>query len=279
MALTTEQKSFIESVASAVKAAMGTYNIKVASPVIAQAIIESGWGKSQLAAKYHNYFGLKCGSSWKGKSVNMSTKEEYTAGTLTTIKDNFRVFDSLEDGIKGYFDFINTSRYSNLKGVTDPETYVKNIKADGYATSSTYVTTIMNCIKSYNLTQYDGASVADAKKSVSEVAQEVLAGKWGNGAERKDAITKAGYDYAAVQAEVNKLSGKTTTSAFVPYDVKVTISDLRIRKGPGTNYAKNGYIAPGVYTISQESAGKGATKWGKLKSGKGWISLDYVNKV
>jgi hypothetical protein len=189
------------------------------------------------------------------------------------------VFDSLEDGIKGYFDFINTSRYSNLKGVTDPETYVKNIKADGYATSSTYVTTIMNCIKSYNLTQYDGASVADAKKSVSEVAQEVLAGKWGNGAERKDAITKAGYDYAAVQAEVNKLSGKTTTSAFVPYDVKVTISDLRIRKGPGTNYAKNGYIAPGVYTISQESAGKGATKWGKLKSGKGWISLDYVNKV
>ena len=145
------------------------YGIKVHSPIIAQAILESGWGQSSLAAKYHNYFGLKCGSAWTGKSVNMATSEEYTPGVHTNIRDNFRVFDSMEDGVKGYFDFINYSRYANLKGVTDPQTYVENIKADGYATSSTYVTNLMRVIRDNNLTQYDGAAQQTPSKSVDEV--------------------------------------------------------------------------------------------------------------
>lgn len=70
-----------------------------------------------------------------------------------------------------------------------------------------------------------------------------------------------------------------TGATVKPYLVRVTVSDLYIRKGPGTNYGKNGFIAPGVYTIVAESAGAGATKWGKLKSGAGWISLDYAKTV
>lgn len=70
-----------------------------------------------------------------------------------------------------------------------------------------------------------------------------------------------------------------SNTAFEPYLVKVSISDLNIRKGPGTNYARTKYIPKGVYTIVEESDGKGATKWGKLKSGAGWISLDYVKRV
>lgn len=68
-------------------------------------------------------------------------------------------------------------------------------------------------------------------------------------------------------------------AAFVPYTVQVTISDLRIRKGPGTNYAAAGYTGKGVFTIVGESDGVGASKWGKLKSGAGWISLDYAKKI
>ncbi len=68
-------------------------------------------------------------------------------------------------------------------------------------------------------------------------------------------------------------------AAFVPYTVQVTISDLRIRKGPGTNYAANGYTGKGVFTIVAEATGTGASKWGKLKSGAGWISLDYAKKL
>lgn len=67
---------------------------------------------------------------------------------------------------------------------------------------------------------------------------------------------------------------------FKAYTVKVTASALNIRKGPGTNYGTNGAIRDkGVYTIVEESTGTGATKWGKLKSGAGWISLDYTKKL
>ena len=58
----------------------------------------------------------------------MKTFEEFKAGTLTQISDNFRVFDNLESGVKGYLDFINTSRYSNLKNVTSPKEYLQNIR-------------------------------------------------------------------------------------------------------------------------------------------------------
>ena len=70
------------------------------------------------------------------------------------------------------------------------------------------------------------------------------------------------------------------TNAFGSYRVKVTASALNIRKGAGTNYGINGVITDkGVYTIVDEANGKGATKWGKLKSGAGWISLDFCKKV
>lgn len=69
-------------------------------------------------------------------------------------------------------------------------------------------------------------------------------------------------------------------SASSGYTVKVTASELNIRKGPGTDYGTNGSIKDkGVYTIVAESDGKGASKWGKLKSGAGWISLDYCERT
>lgn len=77
---------------------------------------------------------------------------------------------------------------------------------------------------------------------------------------------------------VNLYTSNTTTSA-VPYKVRVSISDLNIRKGPGTNYARTPYIPVGTYTIVEEADGQGASKWGKLKSGAGWISLDYCKRV
>lgn len=81
-------------------------------------------------------------------------------------------------------------------------------------------------------------------------------------------------------------SGESTVNAVsksssCPYQVRVSISNLNIRKGPGTNYGKTGkYTGKGVFTIVAEQSGKGSTKgWGKLKSGAGWISLDYASKV
>lgn len=205
---------FIEQIAKCVKKYAYVYGIEVHSPIIAQAILESGWGKSGLASKYHNYFGLKCGSSWKGKSVNMATKEEYKVGTLTNIRDNFRVYDSMEAGVKGYFDFINTSRYANLKGVKSPEEYVRRIKADGYATSSKYADNIMRVIRDNKLTRFDDKVVEDMKKEeltgkvlsgkeiIDILAKRVINGDYGVGADRK---AKLGELYSIVQKRVNEL--------------------------------------------------------------------------
>lgn len=68
---------------------------------------------------------------------------------------------------------------------------------------------------------------------------------------------------------------------FSPYLVEVTATDLNIRKGPGTNYGKTGkFTGKGVFTITEERAGTGSNRgWGKLKSGAGWISLDYVKRL
>lgn len=213
-------KEFIEVIAKYVIKYANDYGIKVHSPIIAQAILESGWGGSTLASKYNNFFGLKCGGSWKGKSVNMATKEEYTVGTLTDIRANFRVFDSIEDGVKGYFEFINYSRYSNLKGVTNPEEYCRLIKADGYATSSTYVTNLMRVIRDNNLTRFDGTQENVEKENedmvsgeivgtqltgaeiIELLAKEVIKGRYGNGSERKQ---KLGELYPIIQKRVNEL--------------------------------------------------------------------------
>lgn len=84
----------------------------------------------------------------------------------------------------------------------------------------------------------------------------------------------------AAGATASTTSTTANASAFTQYLVKVTASELNIRKGAGTNYAVTGCIRDkGVYTIVAESAGAGASKgWGKLKSGAGWISLDYCTK-
>lgn len=127
MATQAQVKQFIEQIAPIIQKYAKQYGYKVASAVVAQACIESAYGTSSLGAKYHNYFGMKCGSSWKGASVNLSTKEEYTAGTLTSIKANFRVYESMEAGVKGYFDFISTSRYANLKTATTAQQHLEYI--------------------------------------------------------------------------------------------------------------------------------------------------------
>ena len=157
MASSAQAKQFIETIAPIIQEEAKARGYKVCSPIIAQACIESGYNTSLLSMRYHNYFGLKCGSAWKGPSVNMATKEEYTPGQLTSIRDNFRTYPDMISGVKGYFDFISTNRYANLKGANTALEYLELIKKDGYATSSSYVNTCMNVVNRYNLEVYDGA--------------------------------------------------------------------------------------------------------------------------
>lgn len=87
--------------------------------------------------------------------------------------------------------------------------------------------------------------------------------------------------HGRIAKEVNALLNKAQASSSKTYKVKVDIPNLNIHKGPGTNYTKTGtYTGKGVFTIVDESKGSGSTRgWGKLKSGLGWISLDFTTKI
>ena len=176
-----KKEEFIQKIAGYVKKYATAYEIKVCSPIIAQAILESGWGESRLAKDYHNYFGLKCGTKWQGKSVNLATWEEYEAGTAMVISDYFRVFDNMEEGVKGYFELLQLPRYQNLKGITEPGRYLETIWADGYATSSVYVQKNMELIEQYQLMKYDENASGRSAQDVLNVMRSWIGYSEANG--------------------------------------------------------------------------------------------------
>ena len=98
---------------------------------------------------------------------------------------------------------------------------------------------------------------------------------------KKCADANPGYSVFDVNG-VNIYTTNTTsdTAAAVPFLVKVSIPDLNVRKGPGTDYDRTQFIPVGVYTIVEVKSGKGSTAgWGRLKSGAGWISLDFCTRI
>lgn len=175
MPSSAQQKEFINRIGYIIQEEAKARGYQVCSPIIAQACLESNYGISQLSARWHNYFGMKCGSAWKGQSVNLATKEEYNS-QLVNIRDNFRAYSSMEEGVKGYFDFINTNRYANLKKAVTPKEYLEFIKRDGYATSSSYVSSCMSVISRHDLERFDGKEAAPV----------------GNPYKRTDSIMKSG---------------------------------------------------------------------------------------
>ena len=155
--MTKEQ--FIENVAKYVKQYAPLYGIKCYSAVMSQAILESACGTSELAINANNFFGLKyregrcptaIGTYYKVGSEQDANTGQYVSSNMKWFK-----FSDFPSGIQGYFDFINIGNYKNLKGVTDPRTYLETIKNDGYCTSIKYVQNCLNVIDKYDLTQYD----------------------------------------------------------------------------------------------------------------------------
>ena len=155
---------FIEQIAPLIQKYAPQYNICVCSPIIAQAVLESASGTSELAIKAMNYFGLKYKASVANDYYIKVGSEQNTDGSYTSSVMKWCKFPSMEAGVKGYFDFISAQRYANLKGVTEPKTYLENIKSDGYATSLKYVSNLMAVIQKYDLTKYDTIKTDNTEK-------------------------------------------------------------------------------------------------------------------
>lgn len=218
MASSAQAKQFIETIGPIIQEEAKARGYRICSAIIAQACIESGYNTSLLSMKYHNYFGMKCGSSWKGPSVNMATKEEYNS-QLVSIRDNFRVYPDMIEGVKGYFDFISTNRYANLKSADTAEEYLKRIKADGYATSSSYTSTCLSVVNRYDLTTFDNQIY---KPITPELILDVVNGEYGNGSIRRQKLTAQGYNYDDVRKKINDLD--KIGRDFLP-DIKTKAGD------------------------------------------------------
>ena len=186
------------------------------SVVIAQAICESGWGTSQKMMKANAIFGIKAGSSWKGKVYSTKTSECYDGVNYTTITDLFRAYNNLEESVKDYFNLIlNLDRYKKAVNCKTPLECITEIKKGGYATSPTYINTIMAIIKDNNLTQYDNVENNVNKKSNEEIANDIMNKPnydgWGTGELRKKLLSVAGYNYNDIQAIINSKYRKTVS--------------------------------------------------------------------
>ncbi len=279
----------------------------LASVSMAQFILESGYGKSELAQGANNCFGMKKslsgntwgGSTWDDSSVyTKKTQEQNAYGSYVTITADFRRYSCVEDSIADHSAYLlgakngSKLRYDGLKGCSDYRKAVQIIKNGGYATSLTYVDKLCSIIERWKLTQYDVAGEASDVVKYYRVRKSWDDAKSQLGAYTVLANAKAMadkhpgyevYDWNGRQVYPEVAEGATSgmSNADCPFLVKVSISDLNIRKGAGTNTAKTGaYTGVGVFTILEVKDGKGADAgWGKLKSGAGWISLDFCQRV
>lgn len=293
----TSESAFVEKIGKLATADMKKNGI-LASITIAQAILESGYGSTELAKNANNIFGMKTslsgntwsGSTWDGKSIyTKETKEQKEDGTEYTITADFRKYGKIEDSLGDHSAYLlgakngDELRYEGLKGCLDYKRAAQLIKTGGYATDVSYVDKLCNIIERWNLEKFN---TTEQGATNTEVWYRVRK-SWADAKSQKGAF----HNLDNAKTCANENAGYSvfdeagtciySNPTFSPYTVKVSIADLNIRKGPGTDYGKTGkYTGIGVFNIVKEAAGKGSDSgWGKLKSGAGWISLDYAKRA
>ena len=270
----------------------------LASVSMAQFILESGYGKSELAQNANNCFGMKKslsgnswdGSVWDGVSVyKKETQEQNKDGSYVTITAEFRKYGSVEESIADHSAYLLGAmdgtglRYAGLKGCTDYRRAAEIIKEGGYATSLTYVEKLCSIIERWDLTRfkYTGTVSDDVWYRVRRSWADSMSQKGAfHNLENAKKCADENTGYYVFDKDGNQVY---PAKKFNPYQVKVRSADLNIRKGPGTDHGKWGrYTGTGVFTIVEEADGPGAAKWGLLKAyakqRNGWISLDFAEK-
>ena len=152
-----DEEKFVQSVADCLKGKK--LNI-LPSVTIAQAILESGWGKSELAKNAHNLFGIKAGADWKGKTYSKKTKEQKPTGEVYEIVADFRAYGSFAESIMDHDAFFVSTdwRKKNYAAVLNAKNYkdqAKALQSCGYATALDYGKQLIGLIERLGLQQYD----------------------------------------------------------------------------------------------------------------------------
>ncbi len=141
---------------------MRDYHIP-ASITLAQGLLESNAGRSTLATKANNHFGIKVGSSWTGPYIIQSDDRP---------NDRFRKYKSARESYIDHSKFLQQKRYQGLfrLSITDYKGWARGLKAAGYATSPTYADALIRVIEMYNLNQFDRGKSRSSVKNVTATA-------------------------------------------------------------------------------------------------------------
>lgn len=151
------QQAFIQSVAPGAIEGWNQYRV-LPSITVAQAIVESGWGRSGLSTQAHNLFGIK--GAYNGNSITMRTREVYN-GRSVYVNAQFRAYANNSESVTDHGRFLNVnSRYRNLLGDTDYASVARKLRQDGYATDPSYAQTLIRFVQTYNLNQLDAVALS-----------------------------------------------------------------------------------------------------------------------
>jgi flagellum-specific peptidoglycan hydrolase FlgJ len=218
-----------------------------ASVMIAQAILESGWGTSTLTTQANNMFGIK--GSYNGQYVEMATLEDNGSGNYYQILAKFRKYPSLRESFEDNAYVLRNTSFtagsyyysgawlSNTTSYTEATAWLQG----RYATDTSYASKLNNLIATYNLTQYDSVSSATGDNGGANLINTSTGTK-------EDAIQKQ----MKTTTAMNVRSDASTTSAITgSLAANTTISVVATKTGTSVN---------------------GNTTWYKI-SGKGWVSV------
>ncbi|HZX57488.1 MAG TPA: glucosaminidase domain-containing protein [Mucilaginibacter sp.] len=187
---------------------MNLYGIP-ASITLAQGLFESGSGNSELARVANNHFGIKCNSSWTGKSYFKDDDNH---------NDCFRVYNKAEDSFRDHSEFLKRPNYAKLFQLdkNDYTGWANGLKAAGYATNPNYPQLLITIIKKYNLDQYDSPeTVVQKEKREDKVLTQI----------EDNAITALKDSVAAMNNRVNNTgSSVNKTYTVVQGDTLYSIS-------------------------------------------------------
>ncbi|MBA3284406.1 MAG: glucosaminidase domain-containing protein [Nitrosopumilus sp.] len=237
------------------------------SITLAQGILESGAGQSELAKKSNNHFGIKCHKDWKGDKVYYDDDEK---------DECFRKYDTPDDSYHDHSVFLSShTRYSGLfeLDIDNYKGWAKGLKKAGYATNPNYDDLLIGLIEEYKLYEYDQLSVADIKKADRKASKKNDDEDEKEIAENK---TDAHFSWNGYDAEVfyfNRIPTIITQPGETPLLIaeKHKIKLQQLLKYNDIN--KNDALAAGIKFYLQPKRRKGKEKYHVVKSGETMWSI------
>ena len=231
----------------------------LASLTIAQAILESGWGKSGLTVQANNLFGIK--GTYNGQGVTMKT-QEWNGAEYVTVDATFRKYPSWAESVADHSDLFNRlDRYKNLRGLKDYKLACQYVREDGYATDPNYSAKLVSLIETYGLTAWDGGAAADTPAPAQPAGEVVYTVKAG------DTLSAIAAKYGTTYQKIADYNGIANPN-LIHVGQKIKIPTTGAQAAPTIYTVKKG---DSLWKIAASLLGNGS-RWPEIQKANGLSS-------